>query len=1099
MNIATSSPAVRGRADSGLADLVDEVIRRFQAGESIDPDALAGHDPQRAEHLRRLLPTLEKLADLGSSATSDHLGGPPAAIDTGPGLGVLGDFHLLREVGRGGMGIVYEAQQLSLHRRVALKVLPFAAVTDPKQLQRFQVEAQAAAQLHHTNIVPVFAVGCERGVHYYAMQFIEGETLAQVIEELRKIDGQGSESHSPVKDLAFALASGLASGSLTATEPGPDAGPRTVSAEAVPLPAPAPRPQSSSGSSTRSRAFFENAARLGIQAAEALEHAHQQGVLHRDIKPSNLLVDARGNIWITDFGLARLQSEASLTLTGDIMGTLRYMSPEQAMAKRVVIDHRTDIYSLGATFYELMTLRPVFEGDDRQALLRQIAFTDPKPLRKWNPSLPRDLETIVLKSLSKDPSSRFNTAQELADDLRRFLEDRPIKAKRPTLGQRAAKWARRHTAIVYSALVLLSLAVMGLSAGILMIGREQSRTAQIAENLRRRDYVQRINLALREIQDDGNVRLAESLLDGCPADLRGWEWNYVRRQAHLFVNTYNGHREGILSDDDPSLGSRTIACVAISPDGKWAASGTGFPWGLASRTDRVQVRLWKVDTGADWRIFDGLAATVQGVAISPDGKLVAATGGHEEPRSEEGWLKLWDTETGKEIPLRTPTVSGMVGMSVAFSPDGRFLAVGYGWYLNNESFEEDTDNRWGRLTLIEIATGEEWTPERATHSAITGLAYSPNPDRSLIAISGKAGVEVWDWKARQFMKRSPRHGGNPICDCVAFSSDGRTIALGGADNTIRLWEPDTNSDPRTLYGHKGYVLYVAFSPDGSLLASVSEDRSVRLWEVATARELAVFHGHGNHVFAVAFHPDGRRILSGGIDAEIRIWDVRKSRPVVYHGHSLFLTGVEFSRDGRLVASVSDPELIYPPETTPEVFKNRKKVEMKVWDPDTGEDIRPLAVSGSEPAFYSFDGQSRASEHPVRRGSRIYEHPVASPDRRRIFRAARSYAEIGNIQVIDAASGRVLFTLVGHTAGVFGIAFSPDGRRIATACTDRTVKLWDSQTGQEVLTLRDHTGGVTCLAFSPDGNRLVSGSFDRTARIWDATPLESETSANGATE
>jgi WD40 repeat protein/serine/threonine protein kinase len=1085
MNIATSSPAVRGQADSGLADLVDEVIRRFHAGELIDPDALAGHDPQRAEHLRRLLPTLEKLADLGSSATSDHQGGPPASDDPRTGLGVLGDFRLLREVGRGGMGIVYEAQQLSLHRRVALKVLPFAAVTDPKQLQRFQVEAQAAAQLHHTNIVPVFAVGCERGVHYYAMQFIEGETLAHVIEELRKIDGQEPESRSPVKDLAFALASGLASGSLTATEPGPDAGLPTVSADAAPAPAPASSPLSSSGSSTRSRDFLQNAARLGIQAAEALEHAHQQGVLHRDIKPSNLLVDARGNLWITDFGLARLQSEASLTLTGDIMGTLRYMSPEQAMAKRVIIDHRTDIYSLGATLYELMTLHPVFEGDDRQALLRQIAFAEPRPLRKWNPSLPRDLETIVLKALSKDPSSRFTAAQELADDLRRFLEDRPIKAKRPTLGQRAAKWARRHTAIVYSALVLLSLAVMGLSAGILLIGREQSRTAQIAENLRRRDYVQRINLALREIQDDGNVKLAESLLDECPADLRGWEWNYVRRQTRLFVNTYNGHREGILSDDDPSLCSRTIACVAISPDGKWAASGTGFPWGLASRTDRVQVRLWKVDTGADWRIFDGLAATVQGVAISPDGKLVAATGGHQEPRSEEGWLKLWDTETGNEIPLRTPTVSGMVGMSVAFSPDGKFLAVGYGRYVSNEPFDDDTENRRGRLTLIDLTTGEEWTPERATHSAITGLAYSPNRDRSLIAISGKAGVEVWDWKARQFMKRSPKHGGNPICDCVGFSSDGRTIALGGADNTIRLWEPDSNKEPRTLYGHKGYVLCIAFSSDGSLLASVGEDRSLRLWEVATGRELAVFHGHPNHVFAVAFHPDCRRILSGGIDAVIRMWDVRKSRPVVYHGHSVYPTDAEFSRDGRLVASVSDVESVDPLERTPEICKNRKKIDMKVWDPDTGEDIRPLAVSGAEPAFGSFSDQSK-----------IVDHPVASPDGRRIFRAGESQSKIGDIQVIDAASGRVLFTLVGHTAGVFGIAFSPDGRRIATACTDRTVKIWDSQTGQEVLTLRDHTGGVTCLAFSPDGHRLVSGSFDRTARIWDATPLESETPREG---
>ena len=288
MKTATPSQAVKCAADSGLADLVDEVIRRVQAGESIDPDALAEHDPGAPEHLRRLLPTLEKLADLGFSATSDHSGGPPAPSDPGPGLGVLGDFHLLREVGRGGMGIVYEARQVSLHRRVALKVLPFAAVTDPKQLQRFHVEAQAAAQLHHTNIVPVHAVGCERGVHYYAMQFIEGETLARVIEELRRINGGGTDAAFPAKNMAFELASGLASGPLAATEPGPEAGPPTA-APSPARPVPPSTPVPSSGSSTRSRAFFQNAARLGIQAAEALEHAHQLGVLHRDIKPANLL------------------------------------------------------------------------------------------------------------------------------------------------------------------------------------------------------------------------------------------------------------------------------------------------------------------------------------------------------------------------------------------------------------------------------------------------------------------------------------------------------------------------------------------------------------------------------------------------------------------------------------------------------------------------------------------------------------------------------------------------------------------------------------------------------------------------------------------
>jgi WD40 repeat protein len=761
------------------------------------------------------------------------------------------------------------------------------------------------------------------------------------------------------------------------------------------------------------------------------------------------------------------------------------MSPEQALAKRVVIDHRTDVYSLGATLYELLTLHPVFEGNDQQELLRQIAFSEPRPLRKRNAAMPRELETIVLKALSKDPSSRFTTAQELADDLRRFLEDRPIKAKRPTMGQRAAKWARRHTAVVYSALVLLVLAVIGLSAGIVLIGREQARTARTAEDLRRtaedlrrRDYVQRINLALREIQDDGNVALADSLLDGCPVNLRGWEWNYVKRQAHLDRFTYRGH----LQPHRPYL-TMSVDCVAISPDGRWAASATGIPWNRAHETDRAEIRLWDIEGGQGRRAFDGLIGRVQAVAISPDSKLLAATGGHHELQAEGGWLKLWDVPTEKPLLLRTASVSGMVGMGVAFSPDGRFLAVGYGHYMNNDPVDAALAARPGRLTLIELATGEEWSPVRAADSAITGLAFCPDPDRPLLAVSGKNGVEVWDWKARTFLKQSPRHDGNPLCLSVAVSRDGQKIAMGEWDNTVRLWEPAADKEPRTLYRHKGYPLSVAFSPDGTLLTSVGEDRSVRLYEVATGRELANFHGHTGHVFAVAFHPDpyDRRILSGGIEGVVKVWDVLRSRPVIYRGHSGWVTAAAFRRDGRLVVTESDMWRAYLAcGMATEELRKRTQVVTRFWDPDTGEPVPPPAAPGIDPAFGSF--------------SRFQDLAVTSPDGRWIVKVApfdvNAEAPSGrDVQLIDAASGRVVRTLVGHTDGVSCVAFSPDGRRIATASMDRTVKLWDAETGQEVLTLRDHTATVTCVAFSPDGYRLLSGSIDHTARVWDATPLK----------
>jgi serine/threonine protein kinase len=361
-----------------------------------------------------------------ASGPSEDVGGETAGVDLSR---PLGDFRILRELGRGGMGIVYEAEQMSLNRRVALKVLPFAGTLDPRQLQRFKNEAQAAAQLHHTNIVPVHFVGCERGVHFYAMQFIDGQTLAQLIHDLRGLPGRAA-----------------------AARPGVDPQPTTpyaaggVSTGAV-------------GSTTLPQAeHFRSAARLGVQAAEGLDHAHQAGVVHRDVKPGNLLLDVRGNLWVTDFGLAHVHSEGSLTMTGDLVGTLRYMSPEQALAKRVVIDHRTDVYSLGVTLYELLTLRPAFAGKDRQELLRQIAFDEPSSPRKHNKAIPAELETIVLKAMAKNPQERYATAQELADDLRHYLEDRPIKARRPTLGQQLGRWSRRHQALVRSAAAVLLLA-----------------------------------------------------------------------------------------------------------------------------------------------------------------------------------------------------------------------------------------------------------------------------------------------------------------------------------------------------------------------------------------------------------------------------------------------------------------------------------------------------------------------------------------------------------------------------------------------------------------------------------------------------------------
>jgi len=442
-----------------VGQVADEFTQRLNRDEQPEIEEYAERYPQIAALLRQVLPALQLIRvparDLDS--LSD-----PSASPLQP-AGCLGDFRLIREIGRGGMGVVYEAEQISLGRPVALKVLPLAAALDPKQLQRFKNEAQAAAHLHHTNIVPVISVGCERGVHYYAMQFIEGRTLAAVIAELRR--DAGNDGARMTNDEGSPNDKARISKQPSAPhEPKPDETPLALRHSTLDIP---------SSLGLRHSSFFRTVANLGLQAAEALEHAHQLGVVHRDIKPATMLLDVRGNLWITDFGLAHCQSQAGITMSGDLVGTLRYMSPEQALGKRFAIDHRTDIYSLGVTLYELLTLELAFAGHDREEVLRQIALEEPRPPRQRNKAIPRELETIVLKAVDKSPEARYATAQELADDLRRFLEDKPIRAKRPTLAQRVAKWSRRHRSVVWAAVLLLVVALIGSSVATLLIARER--------------------------------------------------------------------------------------------------------------------------------------------------------------------------------------------------------------------------------------------------------------------------------------------------------------------------------------------------------------------------------------------------------------------------------------------------------------------------------------------------------------------------------------------------------------------------------------------------------------------------------------------------
>jgi tetratricopeptide (TPR) repeat protein/tRNA A-37 threonylcarbamoyl transferase component Bud32 len=422
--------------DGVLAGLLDEYAVKREAGDPADPEAFIRAHPEHADALHRLLPVLDVLDDMIPREVRSATGSGTATPSE------LGDFRLLREIGRGGMGIVFEAEQISLRRRVALKVLPFAVALDDRQLQRFTHEAQAAACLQHTSIVAIYATGVDQGVPYFAMQLIEGQTLASMIRTLR-VD------QTP-------------------------AGDKTKSSLVH-------------ETSHRVPSYFRSVARLGVQAAEALDYAHQQGVIHRDIKPANLLIDTAGHLWVADFGLARWRSQPNLSGSCDVVGTLRYMSPEQALARRDVMDHRSDIYALGATLYEALTLQPAFPGTEREELLRQIAAGNPQRPRRVNPSIPADLETVLRKAMSPEPERRYATAHEFAEDLRCFLEDLPVRACNPSPGLRVARWARRHKPIVMAALLVLLLVVAGLTIVSIFLWQARERTEAALRQARQRE------------------------------------------------------------------------------------------------------------------------------------------------------------------------------------------------------------------------------------------------------------------------------------------------------------------------------------------------------------------------------------------------------------------------------------------------------------------------------------------------------------------------------------------------------------------------------------------------------------------------------------
>jgi WD40 repeat protein len=843
-------------------------------------------------------------------------------------------------------------------------------------------------------------------------------------------------------------------------------------------------------------------------------------------------------------------------MTGDILGTLRYMSPEQALAKRVLIDHRTDIYSLGATLYELLTLHPVFEGNDRQELLRQIALTEPRPMRKLNPSTPKDLETIVLKALAKDPASRYATAQGLADDLRRFLEHKPIQAKRPTIVERAAKLSQRHTAAVWSALLIMMMTVVGLSLGLILIEEERAQTEhQLYVNLVGRAHAEWLA---------NQTTLAEQLLDACPVARRGWEWSLLKRLCHLELLTWRGHRGkvqcvafspdgrrvasgagdsgvGELAVWDPDTGREVftrrhlpnpITCLAFSPDGRRIVTGSGL--------DAIQGELSLCDaaTGAELFRQDLPYGRVNGVAFSRDGRWIGAALGMGDVTAGtmKGQLELRDAGTG--VVIRILSESRGEVSAVAFSPDNRRIAVA----CPDRVSLWDPSGPWNEPTLF-IPAGK-----------VKAVAFSPD-GRRLATVNHEAGIELWDTALGSKLLHLPEPADGATITCVTFSPDGRLLASSGEDPSVKVWDLAAVAVIATFRGHSGSVNHLEFSPDGHLLASAGRDGTVKIWDAKrsrqiTLRALATAEGAFDRVLSAALGPDGRRAFTanragklmewdatsgelirslGGKgpawsaafrpdgkqvaiaqdDWTIRLWDMEAGCEVnVLRGHLGRVFDVAFSPDGRLLASAGDDWSV------------------RLWDPTSGQLLATLDAH-DEPVLcvaFSPDGRLLASgaglepwrhspmegelviwdiasgrELYARRGLRGGLLDVAfSPDGRTLISAyAGPSATQGEMAVWEVTSGREGLVVCNPGGSAWSVAFSPDGRRLVSAGEDRAIRLWEAATGQELLTLRGHGGDVLSVAFSPDGQTLISGAKDGTTRVWEAAPPATDSATYGS--
>jgi serine/threonine protein kinase/WD40 repeat protein len=978
-----------------MADVADDFVRRRRRGERVDPEDYARRYPEHARLIRQVLSSLEMLGQSGV--------GPPAPERGEAGSDRLGDFRLLREIGRGGMGIVYEAVELSLGRRVALKVLPFTGALDPRQLQRFRNEAQAAAQLHHAHIVPVYSVGVDRGMHFFAMQYIEGTTLAGFLDRLRQ--GPGASD---------TLSLGRRRGAPSVSDH---------------TPPPATR---------RALNRFRWVARLGVQAAEALEHAHQQGVVHRDIKPSNLLLDTRGELWVTDFGLARSQACAGLTATGDMVGTLRYMSPEQALGKPVLVDHRTDVYSLGLTLYELLTLTPAFPASGRGALLRAIAQDEPTPPRRVEPALPIDLETIVLKAMAKAPEHRYASAGEMALDLERFLGDRPILARPPSLLQRARRWARRRRSLALSLAVSLVLLVAGAfcSTGIYALQkRRHAQTLEVEKERTNENYYRAL------------VSRATALRLGRVPGYRAGAWASLKEAASLDVP----------GKDLAVIRAEALACL-------------GDPVGLGKVPPPANPRKPPVLPEAfDWivRLHQRPRYSLRVLrnsprAVSPDGAWFAFV-------DPEVGLTLWES-AWKFPKVAAATLGGVYDL--AFTPDGRLIVAGC---------EEG-------LAVWQVPDLQPWSFVRGGNV----FSVATHPWGRLAAAAGQR-LELWSLSSNRLIVSlpSPAHGTR-----VGFSDDGKLLlALGPGGVPLAAWPVTDTPEKKQLAGHRAGAPAVAFSPNGKLLASGGKDGSVKILDARTGAVRHRCEGHARAnpggIEALDFSPDGALLASADYQGVLVLWDTSRGSSVAWRAHQRGrIWRVRFDRTGGLLVAGMDRGVVVS-----KVVRRPGSVTLveERFVPVSGLIDLALAPSGKEAVVLDRSGRLRVLSWGAKPFERLLPLRARNQVRSLHFdQGGRRFTFItpeGRLATCEWGAGearRVRTTDQPASA----VALHGGGRWAAVAVPGHGITVYDLESKAEWLPLPPEGSDVWGLAWSPDATRLALSLSDGGVAVWDLEEVRS---------